>query len=1331
MRSVPATSALLSPLGSLSAPTHLAQTRASAGDSALAGAAARLGVGGGEVGDFVAFDAALSACLVAMAEAAGASRGGAENEPAGAAGVWSVHAEDAATLTATLRHAVRRLSTREHENESRLIVVEHSQSAIFSEVATLLSLPEGHAGHDAGVLAEAIVEALGPSGVLVVGPLSGAWDEAVARALESLVHAQANRASVVGAGQNVGQNLFLRGEVVSPAAGRARAHASSPAALGTAQSMAGGGTRGTKHFVISSTLPAEAASSFWRGAVDTIARASASSSTSLTKSGEGRLSLASAEAWASLVERGVSLHSVAPEARGAALSGAQKRLVHRLSLVGRAVPVDCLDALAKGTGLVFEGTDLVGSLLLAGAVTKAARVGDDRLWLAASVPARSSEGQTQLADGEGAADARAAAGLLQRAFATDPFALSHAAELLLLAGDPAAAEVEHFRAVTMAEGLAARGDLWARWGALLPRLSENGQLGCRLRGAEFALVRGDVDVALEWAQRAAQLSPTFPALLVVGKASLGRGDLVGATVSLERALEAAKLVGPHAEAAAKAELAEVSYNRQDNERAERLSHEALAATEDTGVRLRARNTLGKLLLAAERFADAEEHFAGDESFAACAGDWTGEVRARLNRAIAVLSSGRLDEAEEMLRSVLAAATARRDEGAATRALMNLAVMAINAQRYGEALELSEQAISVGAALGERIGLAWTVTNLAVLRLRLGLVEEAEQAVLFGRRMISTGDAAGRAARLSLVRARICHARGDDLTAAREIATAQGQGPDPETMAELVEVAVRVALADGDVARAESELAKIDAAAMRPSATGCAGLAVMRAEVARARGEQQLPELVQAAITAAQRACAEEHLRDAHVLAAEVALAEDDHAALVHHLRRAAASRDRVAETLSESVRPRFLARPTVATIARLERLERAERSAGSTAGDENDGDGSLQPNSVRSAVQIPAARVSRTLAGRDPAMRALSVAIGKIARSGGTVLVQGESGTGKELVAEAIHAGSDRSAAPLVKVNCAALVESLLLSELFGHEKGAFTGASGRRRGRFEQAEGGTLFLDEIGDISPATQVALLRVLQERTYERVGGSVSLNADVRVVCATHRDLKAMVERGEFRKDLYFRLSGLQLTVPSLRSRIGDLPAIADALLTRIAEETGDPKKTLSSEALSLLARHRWPGNVRELENALRAASVFADGESLLPTDFTDYIDSFRELANPSPVQVPAATPTLTSGAFDEGDDGASGSEGDETSSGGALPAGEGDARATDLLYGHLKSGQANLFDMKRQIERDCIARALAETRGNITRAATILGMKRPRLSQLVKQYGLAEVSLEGS
>ena len=259
----------------------------------------------------------------------------------------------------------------------------------------------------------------------------------------------------------------------------------------------------------------------------------------------------------------------------------------------------------------------------------------------------------------------------------------------------------------------------------------------------------------------------------------------------------------------------------------------------------------------------------------------------------------------------------------------------------------------------------------------------------------------------------------------------------------------------------------------------------------------------------------------------------------------------------------------------------------------------------------PVPRSHAEIVGDDPAIRGLMAAVKKVARSSSTVLIRGESGTGKELVAEAIHRASERASGPLVTVNCAALVETLLLSELFGHEKGAFTGAVARRRGRFEMAEGGTLFLDEIGDISPRTQVALLRVLQERTFERVGGTAPIRADVRIICATHRDLKAMVERGEFREDLYYRLRGITLRgAAASRSGMGDLPRISEHLLARIALERGEAPKTLTADAFELLGRHRWPGNVRELENALRAASLFAEGDSISAVVLAENVDDLR-------------------------------------------------------------------------------------------------------------------------
>ena len=241
------------------------------------------------------------------------------------------------------------------------------------------------------------------------------------------------------------------------------------------------------------------------------------------------------------------------------------------------------------------------------------------------------------------------------------------------------------------------------------------------------------------------------------------------------------------------------------------------------------------------------------------------------------------------------------------------------------------------------------------------------------------------------------------------------------------------------------------------------------------------------------------------------------------------------------------------------------------------------------------------LVGDSEPMRRVLELVRKVAATDATVLVLGESGTGKELVARALHAGSPRAAGPFVTISCAAIPEALLESELFGHERGAFTGAVRRKLGRFELADGGTLFLDEVGELPPAMQVKLLRVLQERRFERVGGEETVVADVRLVSATNRDLGAMVKAGAFREDLYYRLAVVPLTLPPLRDRPGDVRALCDHFLVKLAPRAGRRVLTLSPGALALLERHRWPGNVRELENALAQALVFADGEVIQPED----------------------------------------------------------------------------------------------------------------------------------
>ena len=306
------------------------------------------------------------------------------------------------------------------------------------------------------------------------------------------------------------------------------------------------------------------------------------------------------------------------------------------------------------------------------------------------------------------------------------------------------------------------------------------------------------------------------------------------------------------------------------------------------------------------------------------------------------------------------------------------------------------------------------------------------------------------------------------------------------------------------------------------------------------------------------------------------------------------------------------------------------------------------------------------LVGRHPTMVEIFKTVGRVAQTRTTVVIRGESGTGKELVARAIHAGSITAQEPFVAVNCTALPASLLESELFGHVRGAFTGASSDRRGRFATAGRGTIFLDEIGDTTPDFQAKLLRVLQEHEYFPLGSDRPIHTEARVLAATHRDLEARVADGRFREDLYYRLRVVEITVPPLRDRPEDIPLLAEHLIAKVSVALGKPPQVLSPEVMSVLAGHGWPGNVRELENCLTRAAVMASG------------DVIRE------EHVSFATPAV------------------------------GDAPAGSFLQ-----GDPSLESM----ERAHVARVLEQAGWHKRRAAKLLGISRPRLDRLIARYEL--------
>ena len=899
----------------------------------------------------------------------------------------------------------------------------------------------------------------------------------------------------------------------------------------------------------------------------------------------------------------------------------------------------------------------------------------------------------------------------------DSWSLMRAAELHASLGEVQLAEAKAFEALNALGDAVAREDLWRRWDGILQRMTEDAatqtadvdqassggapHLERFIRATEQALSLGDGDRADRLARRAMSIAgDDFEVLLLHGRASHAQGDATTAALSLTRAIAKAGDEGERAQACAL--MAQVRYTAGDVAQASRYANEAIKNATDAETRLDGRNVIGKLLLAKEAWAEAEQHFASDAYDSNRAGNRQYELRARLNRAISLLYLGRREQAREMLQQVAADAERYAVPRALGFALSNLATVAILEHQYEHALGLSERAIEMCRRFEPRSGLVLPVTILVELRLRLGLVDEAEHGLRFGIQTCGPSLPLSLYAHFAKVNASIQLLRGSTSAAAREIATAISGATcaaDLPLLAQCHRVAAEIALYDGDVARARTAL---DAAgALRHTLFGNAELAVLEAECARQAGEPY-KVLSREALVLAQQAADTESLRNAHLLLFHAYRGDGDDASAQSHLRAAVGERDKVAHSLSPSLRQQYLRRRTFDEIRELEL---------STAFD--------APETERS-VRVPKRPVGgqaragesggRKLAGDSPPIRALRGTIKRIAATDATVLISGPTGSGKELVAEAVHRASAHADGPLVKVNCAALVETLLLSELFGHEKGAFTGASTRRRGRFEVAEGGTLFLDEIGDISPRTQVALLRVLQDGTFERVGGCSQLRANVRIVCATHRDLPAMVERGEFRQDLYYRLCGVVLEVPSLQERISDLPLLVTALLGGHGTSVGSQNKniTLSRSARHGLARHNWPGNVRELENALRVATLFAADSEIELADFTDNVESLRYLASEtSPAsQIEPARPSGSQPA-DAHD---------------SLPP---PSSSTDLVYAEIRTG-TKLADMKRKLEQECIARALVESGGNITRAAALLGMKRPRLSQLVKQYKLASV-----
>ena len=346
------------------------------------------------------------------------------------------------------------------------------------------------------------------------------------------------------------------------------------------------------------------------------------------------------------------------------------------------------------------------------------------------------------------------------------------------------------------------------------------------------------------------------------------------------------------------------------------------------------------------------------------------------------------------------------------------------------------------------------------------------------------------------------------------------------------------------------------------------------------------------------------------------------------------------------------------------------------------------------APEEPAPEPSYALVGGCHVMQEVYKTMGRVAPKDITVLVLGESGTGKELVARAIHQHSLRSGGPFLGINCSAIPETLLESELFGHEKGAFTGADRRRIGKFEQCAGGTLFLDEIGDMTPLTQTKTLRLLQEQQFERVGGNETVRTNVRLVAATNRNLEELVAAGQFRQDLYYRLSSFTITLPPLRERGEDLHVLVEYFLRRFNPELGKAVQQIAPETMTILERYPWPGNIRELQNVLRQALLRATGPVLFPEFLPAFLRKERETQSlPSSLEI---------------------------------------AGLEEFLDERMRAGSQNLYsEAVVLLERDLLTYVLNHTGGNQAQTARILGISRLSLRSKIRSHGIVIERVAGN
>ncbi len=844
---------------------------------------------------------------------------------------------------------------------------------------------------------------------------------------------------------------------------------------------------------------------------------------------------------------------------------------------------------------------------------------------------------------------------------------------------------------------------WQRAQELLVRLQEEGRLDpsdereameLRLR---LALANEEWEKGLRWA----------------GKLADGEGDQVGAKIALAnchrrlgnqgKARTIYRELWQHPEATRELKLAagvgmsELDFERGDHEGVHRRMNVLKALDEDIGEVTKAGLDLislgAKVAVFEGRLTAAEESFEKARQRATELGVQREVWRARINLGMVAVQKRRFREARQRLESVWEDG-GRRLGGLEIACRLNLGIVAQRQGDYDDALTHYRTVVAEGRRRGDERAMRVATHNLATVYQDLGAFDQVE------RLLESSSDGEGFAHHWrEMVRAQNAWGRGDWDEALWRLEAAD-RALDEQRKLYGKEMVLRRAMVHGCLGELEAaRRLEMSVEATTPQEHSIA----QWLDVYLRLKEGSSPDV--------------DRWRDAIERLEDVGQRQDAMMArwqLIDGLKRRG-DEGRARRWLQESVRRLENAAASIPSTYRdgflrvyshRQLLEEAGRSVpgAPTVPMATTAHGSMTSDALdRSSEAYRRWRQSfPTIVGQDRRLIDVLRVVERVSCGDHSVLITGESGTGKELIADAIHQRSERRDGPLIKVNCAAFVDDLLASELFGHEKGAFTGAVASREGRFERADGGTIFLDEIGDISPKTQVALLRVLQRGRFEKVGGEQARQVDVRVVAATHRDLEELVETGAFRLDLYYRLKGVCIELPALRERRQDIPALVAHFAEGFSENGEAPE--FDEEVLQFLARYRWPGNIRELRHLVRSALVFCDEERVT----METMAYLRQFFGDSDMQqdlppIDVGETSWTSPMVNDNKPVAKELEVGQTE---------------DVLAEKVVSDGRCLSDLKKRLEKKCIQRALRQTGGNITHAAKILQMNRPRLSQIV-------------